>query len=312
MSRLIWFLVVGLLTAGLLAAAYAFAWVDASADGPAAFARLLDANSLAVVILLLTPTFVLFLLQRRGQGPAPAWQWLWTAGLVAFLVHLGWTNWVCLPGSPADPVVGPGEARLAVVIAVWWALDALLSWATLSWRSIRVWRGVLHLVLFAGLFWGAVIRGERALRLARRGHGSGRAPRGRGTHRPSSLRPEHAFGPPLHGDVPPAQHLPALGSIPHLAGRRQSGRLARRSACEQPSRHLGDSGDQFGWGRSHSTFRPPVFQRARARWTLQRPRQADDGSREPQPGRPGQEHGVHPEPPKRPFRPQCAGGGSLP
>jgi hypothetical protein len=162
-SRLIPFLLTALVTAALLATAYAFAAIDSVAR-PAPFARLLDANSLAVVVLLLTFALVLFLLERKDAPPSSAWRSLWTCGLGAFLIHLGWTHEGWLLGSPPEVEVNKGELALTAILALWWVVDVALSWGAPSWRAVEPWRGGLHLALFAGLVWGAIVRGDGALR----------------------------------------------------------------------------------------------------------------------------------------------------
>ncbi|MCY1059384.1 peroxidase family protein [Nannocystis sp. SCPEA4] len=166
MKRITEFLSIGLLTFGLLALADVAAHHATEQLGRP---LVRDLNyyqafyALAATLALVTPAFWMFILQRK-DGPSRAWRNLWTCGLVAFMVHLYWTNSAMGEGDCSDALVGAASVdawRYGVTLASWWLFDVVFAWKMPNrppW--VRLQRGALHLALFIGLVAASLPRGQ--------------------------------------------------------------------------------------------------------------------------------------------------------
>jgi hypothetical protein len=156
MKKIIPFVLTGVVTATLLALAL---WAARQEAGRAAQPIPWDLHfyraffTLAVALVLVTPAFCLFVLQRP-DGPSDSWRNLWTFSFVAYLVHLYWAVFGVMGGGFSQIFHRPdlvSSPILDTVLIAWWALDLVLSWtASRTPRWVRLQRGLLHLILFVG------------------------------------------------------------------------------------------------------------------------------------------------------------------
>jgi hypothetical protein len=164
MTRLLRLLAALLLAVGLQALAYVISSMDAqTGNGADPVAQQLAANMLSVVVLLVTPAFILFVLHKPTGVPASGWREFWSSAWLAFLVQRNWSAWRLFLGTPT--AASELLAIVDIAVAVWWGIDAVLSWVARPDRTvIRVERGLLHLLLFLGLAWSSIFRDHGVVR----------------------------------------------------------------------------------------------------------------------------------------------------
>src|SRR5262249_15952065 len=121
-----------------------------------------------VTIILVTPAFCLFVLQRRG-GPSSSWRNLSTFAFVAFLIHLYWAIFGMMGGDFHQIFTRPDLVSAPwpdLIVTVWWAFDLVLAWiisSTIAW--VRLQRGILQLALFVGFMVAAIPQGQGLVRV---------------------------------------------------------------------------------------------------------------------------------------------------
>jgi hypothetical protein len=148
------FVAVGVVAALLIGLAYAVAMRQSHLVWPPhSFAYDFAMNALAAVIILVTPAFGLFILQRSGAR-LPGWLSFWIFAYLVYLVYVA-----------ASPVVGISNGTEIVraqaaglpswidwVLLAWWGIDVVLALTVGGITGpIRLVRGALHVVVFAVL-----------------------------------------------------------------------------------------------------------------------------------------------------------------
>ena len=148
------FVVAGVLAVLLVGLAYVVAVRQSVAvPPPHDFSYFLATNALAVVIILVTPAFGLFILQRSGAS-LPGWLSFWTFAYLVYLLYIGaslsvGTGSGFIEGQRREPAHLPW---IDWVLVVWWGLDVVLAFTVGGTTGpLRLGRGALHLILFAVL-----------------------------------------------------------------------------------------------------------------------------------------------------------------
>ena len=148
------FVVAGVLAVLLVGLAYVVAVRQSVAvPPPHDFSYFLATNALAVVIILVTPAFGLFILQRSGAS-LPGWLSFWTFAYLVYLLYIGaslsvGTGSGFIEGQRREPRHLPW---IDWVLVVWWGLDVVLAFTVGGTTGpLRLGRGALHLILFAVL-----------------------------------------------------------------------------------------------------------------------------------------------------------------
>ncbi len=110
--------------------------------------------TLWAALLLVIPAFAFAILRRPAQTSS-YWLLFWTFGFLAYLVHWcwayavpGWTDWYAWLHGDAPSHLTPGGMiwqGLTVVLALWWALDLVLAWASVA---APLERGLLEIAVF--------------------------------------------------------------------------------------------------------------------------------------------------------------------
>ena len=119
----------------------------------ARFAYHLAMNALGVVIILVTPAFGLFILQRSGAR-LPGWLSFWTFAYIVYLIYLGTSPAVGTSnGSEPQRAQAAGlPSWIDWALLVWWGIDVVLALTVGGTTGpIRLVRGALHVVVFAVL-----------------------------------------------------------------------------------------------------------------------------------------------------------------
>jgi hypothetical protein len=108
-----------------------------------------------VAVALLAPALCFYIFARSGERNS-YWRGFWTAAWLAYLVHLGWSAVRLLAGPEGAAAAAEVNFQalrpltVPLVLAVWWALDVLLAWAsTAPNKAVSVERGLVHLFAFA-------------------------------------------------------------------------------------------------------------------------------------------------------------------
>jgi hypothetical protein len=148
------FVVVGLLTTILVGIACAVAIRQTHLVSPQhIFAYYLATNTLAVVIILVTPAFGFFILQRSGTR-LPGWLSFWVFAYLVYLVSVVASGSLATEsGTVANQAEIAGRASwIDWLVVVWWGLDVLVA-LTIGGTTgpLRLARGALHVVVFAVL-----------------------------------------------------------------------------------------------------------------------------------------------------------------
>lgn len=148
------FVVAGVLAVLLVGLAYVVAVRQSAAvPPPHDFSYFLATNALAVVIILVTPAFGLFILQRSGAS-LPGWLSFWTFAYLVYLLYIGASLSV---GTGSGFIEGQRRVPAHLpwidwVLVVWWGLDVVLAFTVGGTTGpLRLGRGALHLILFAVL-----------------------------------------------------------------------------------------------------------------------------------------------------------------
>lgn len=118
-------------------------------------------------LILITPALCTFLFRRSAESAAKYWLAFWTVSFIAFLVHFYWAVFVMFGNDWNRILQAKGRVSAPIpdtIVTVWWGLDVLLAWLTVSERLwIRIERTLIHLFVFALFFLGSAKEGERTL-----------------------------------------------------------------------------------------------------------------------------------------------------
>lgn len=116
-------------------------------------------------LILVTPALCTSLFRRSSESAARYWLAFWTVSFIAFLVHFYWAVFVMFGDDWNRILQAKGRVSEPIpdtIVTVWWGLDVLLAWLTVSERLwIRIERALIHLLVFVLFFLGSAKEGER-------------------------------------------------------------------------------------------------------------------------------------------------------
>ena len=114
-------------------------------------------------LILVTPALCTFWFRTSSERAARYWLAFWSASFLAFLIHFYWAvviffdnDWERIFNTTRVSAPLPD-----IVLVVWWGVDVLLAWLSLSETAlIRIQRAVVHLLAFVLFFAGSALEGE--------------------------------------------------------------------------------------------------------------------------------------------------------